>query len=116
MKTVTQKVGGYTYKTVLANPGGLPNPTLIQRAFAVGTPTKDMTAADLEADPQQQPEGFLLIPLTSGEIKVHLAGAPDFEDYTISSAEVDASLGVPMLYLVDKVYMDGTTATFNIGW
>ena len=75
-----------------------------------------MTATDLEPNAEQQPEGFLLIPLTSGDIKVHLAGAPNFEDYTISSAEVDASLGVPMLYLVDKVYMDGTTATFNIGW
>lgn len=59
MKTVTQKVFGFLYKTCLANPGGIPSPTTIQRAFAVGA---------------------------------------------------------PMLYLVDKVYVDGTTATFNIGW
>lgn len=116
MKTVTQKVFGFLYKTCLANPGGIPSPTTIQRAFAVGTPTEDLTAATFKPDKEQQPEGFLIIPLTSGDIKVHLAGAPAFEDYTISGVEVDASLGVPMLYLVDKVYVDGTTATFNIGW
>lgn len=116
MKTVTQKVGGFLYKTVLANPGGLPNPTTIQRAFMVGTPTEDLTAATFEPDEQQQPEGFLLIPLAAGTIKVHLAGAATFEDYTISEVEVDASLGSPMLYLVDKVYSAGTTAQFNIGW
>lgn len=104
MKTVTQKVFGFLYKTCLANPGGIPSPT------------EDLTAATFEPDKEQQPEGFLIIPLTSGDIKVHLAGAPAFEDYTISGVEVDASLGAPMLYLVDKVYVDGTTATFNIGW
>lgn len=100
MKTVTQKVFGFLYKTCLANPGGIPSPTTIQRAFAVGTLTEDLTAATFEPDKEQQPEGFLIIPLTSGDIKVHLAGAPAFEDYTISGVEVDASLGVPMLYLV----------------
>lgn len=114
MKTVTQKVFGFLYNTCLANPGGIPSPTTIQRAFAVGPPTEDLTAATFEPDKEQQPEGFLIIPLTSGDIKVHLAGAPAFEDYTISGVEVDASLGAPMLYLVDKVYVDGTTATFNI--
>lgn len=47
MKTVTQKVFGFLYKTCLANPGGIPSPTTIQRAFAVGTPTEDLTAATL---------------------------------------------------------------------
>jgi len=103
MKTVTQKVLGFLYKTCLANPGGIPSPTTIQRAFAVGTPTEDLTAATFEPDKEQQPEGFLIIPLTSGDIKVHLAGAPAFEDYTISGVEVDASLGVPMLCIVALV-------------
>lgn len=67
MKTVTQKVFGFLYKTCLANPGGIPSPTTIQRAFAVGTPTEDLTAATFEPDKEQQPEGFLIIPLTSGD-------------------------------------------------
>lgn len=58
MKTVTQKVFGFLYKTCLANPGGIPSPTTIQRAFAVGTPTEDLTAATFEPDKEQQPEGF----------------------------------------------------------
>lgn len=29
MKTVTQKVFGFLYKTCLANPGGIPSPTTI---------------------------------------------------------------------------------------
>lgn len=37
MKTVTQKVFGFLYKTCLANPGGIPSPTTIQRAFAVSS-------------------------------------------------------------------------------
>lgn len=116
MKTVTQKVFGFLYKTCLANPGGIPSPTTVQRAFAVGTPTEDLTAATFEPDKEQQPEGFLIIPLTEGTVKVHLAGAPAFEDYTISEVEVSASIGSPMLFLVDKVYMDGTTAEINIAW
>lgn len=116
MKTVTQKVSGYLYKTTLANPGSLPNPTMIQRAFEVGAVSEDLDAAKFESDEKQQPEGFLVIPLTAGTIKVHLAGAPNFEDYTLSEAEVSASIGYPMVYLVDKVYTSGTTATLNIGW
>lgn len=116
MKTVSQKVEGFLYKTALANPGGIPVPVSIQRAFAVGTPTEDLTAATFEPDKEQQPEGFLIIPLTSGDIKVHLAGAPAFEDYTISEAEISAWIGKPTPYLVDKVYKDGTTAELNIGW
>lgn len=53
MKTVTQKVFGFLYKTCLANPGGIPSPTTIQRAFAVGTPTEDLTAATLCFIPRQ---------------------------------------------------------------
>lgn len=36
MKTVTQKVLGFLYKTCLANPGGIPSPTTIQRASVGG--------------------------------------------------------------------------------
>lgn len=60
---------------------------------------------------------FLIIPLTAGTIKVHFAGESAPEDtYTISEAEVNASLGYPIPYLVDKVFKDGTTAQFNIGY
>nr|DAO11219.1 MAG TPA: hypothetical protein [Herelleviridae sp.] len=38
------------------------------------------------------------------------------DTYTISEAEVNASMGYPIPYLVDKVFKDGTTAQFNIGY
>lgn len=59
---------------------------------------------------------FLIIPLTSGVIKVHFVQASSLEDYVISEVEVNASLGYPLPYLVDKVFKDGTTAQFNIGY
>lgn len=55
MKTVSQKVEGFLYKTALANPGGIPVPVSIQRAFAVGVPTEDVTAQSFEPDTMQQP-------------------------------------------------------------
>lgn len=116
MKTVTQKVPGYLYKTALTNPGGIPSPSTVQRAFNVGAITEDLDVSNFENNPEQQPQGFLIIPLQAGDIKVHLAGAPAFEDYLISEVETTASLGLPMLYLVDKIYVDGTTAELNIGW
>ena len=116
MKTVSQKVEGFLYKTALANPGGIQVPVSIQRAFAVGVPTEDVTAQSFEPDTMQQPEGFLIIPLKAGTVKVHLVGASTFEDYTISEAEISAWIGKPTPYLVDKVYKDGTTAELNIGW
>lgn len=54
--------------------------------------------------------------LTSGVIKVHFVQASSLEDYVISEVEVNASLGYPLPYLVDKVFKDGTTAQFNIGY
>lgn len=60
-------------------------------------------------------KNFLIIPLTAGTVKVHLCGAPSIETYTISETEVSAYMGSPMLYLIDKVFVDGTTAQFNIG-
>lgn len=60
-------------------------------------------------------KNFLVIPLTAGTVKVHLCGAPSIETYTISETEVSAYMGSPMPYLIDKVFVDGTTAQFNIG-
>lgn len=51
-----------------------------------------------------------------GVIKVHFVQASSLEDYVISEVEVNASLGYPLPYLVDKVFKDGTTAQFNIGY
>lgn len=61
-----------------------------------------------------RPDCFYVIPLTEGTIKVRLVGGR--EDYTISEAEVTANLGLPIPYLVEMVYKDGTTSELNIGW
>jgi hypothetical protein len=58
---------------------------------------------------------FLIIPLAAGTVKVHLIGETGPDTYTISETEVSAYMGSPMPYLIDKVFVDGTTAQFNIG-
>lgn len=50
-----------------------------------------------------------------GAVKVHLIGETGPDTYTISETEVSAYMGSPMPYLIDKVFVDGTTAQFNIG-
>lgn len=67
-----------------------------------------------EEDEDYRPDCFYVIPLTEGTIKVRLVGGR--EDYTISEAEVTANLGLPIPYLVEMVYKDGTTSELNIGW
>lgn len=58
---------------------------------------------------------FLIILLAAGTVKVHLIGETGPDTYTISETEVSAYMGSPMPYLIDKVFVDGTTAQFNIG-
>lgn len=51
---------------------------------------------------------FMIIPLTEGTIHVQLASGLD---YTIQEAEVNASIGTPLLYMVTRIYSEGTTVT-----
>ena len=82
----------YPNKIRISNGEGQVSITAISRAFEVG----------------QVAEDFWFV-------KVHLCGAPSIETYTISEVEVSAYIGSPMPYLIDKVFVTGTTAQFNIG-
>lgn len=81
----------YPNKIRISNGEGQVSITAISRAFEVG----------------QVAEDFDLSKYTSVE--------HDSETYTISEVEVSAYMGSPMPYLIDKVFVDGTTAQFNIG-
>lgn len=97
----------YPNRVALSNDKGHTSIVNIARAKAIGTLQEDFSIGGT----------FLIIPLTAGTIKVHFVGESALEDtYTISEAEVNASMGYPIPYLVDKVFKDGTTAQFNIGY
>lgn len=81
----------YPNKIRIGNGEGQVSITAISRAFEVG----------------QVAEDFDLSKYTSVE--------HDSETYTISETEVSAYMGSPMPYLIDKVFVTGTTAQFNIG-
>lgn len=99
-------------RTAIVNQNGTVSSMTISRAFSIG-----MIVGNLDTTffgEEDRPNYFYVIPLTEGTIKVRLVGGR--EDYTISEAEVTANLGLPIPYLVEAVYRDGTTAQFNIGW
>lgn len=99
----------YPNRVALSNDKGHTSIVSIARAKAIGTLQEDFSIGGGGT--------FLIIPLTAGTIKVHFVGESALEDtYTISEAEVNASMGYPIPYLVDKVFKDGTTAQFNIGY
>lgn len=86
-------------------------PALISKAFNITSITEDVYLEDDKGNKIP----FVLIPLTEGKIVVGLAGS-EGEKYTISEAEVSASIGLPLSYLISVVYQEGTTITnFNIG-
>lgn len=101
----------YPTKQCISNTKGNVSIVSISRAITIGTPQEDIVVKGNHGEN----EPFLVIPLTAGTIKVHFIGASSLEDYTISEAEVNASLGYPIPYLIDKVFKEGTTAQFNIG-
>lgn len=99
-------------RTAIVNQNGIVSSMTISRAFSIGTIVDNLDTTFLGEE--DRPNYFYVIPLTEGTIKVRLVGGR--EDYTISEAEVTANLGLPIPYLVETVYRDGTTAQFNIGW
>ncbi len=105
----------YPTRQCIANRQGDVSIVSISRAITIGTPQEDVALSKFTSSDNEN-ESFLIIPLTSGVIKVHFVQASSLEDYVISEVEVNASLGYPLPYLVDKVFKDGTTAQFNIGY
>lgn len=103
--------------TKLVGATGAEATPLISRMFTVDSVAEDLFPESFEGDPELCPAAFLIIPRGSGTLKVHMAGAPVGEYYTISSVEVEASIGYPLPYLVDTVLADAeTTASISIGW
>lgn len=98
--------------TAIVNQNGIVSSMTISRAFSIGMIVDNLDTTFLGEEDRLN--YFYVIPLTEGTIKVRLVGGR--EDYTISEAEVTANLGLPIPYLVETVYRDGTTARFNIGW
>lgn len=99
-------------RTAIVNQNGIVSSMTISRAFSIGMIVDNLDTTFLGEE--DRPNYFYVIPLTEGTIKVRLVGGR--EDYTISQAEITANLGLPIPYLVETVYRDGTTAQFNIGW
>lgn len=100
-------------RTAIVNQNGTVSSMTISRAFSIGMIVDNLDTTFL-GEENDRPNYFYVIPLTEGTIKVRLVGGR--EDYTISQAEITANLGLPIPYLVETVYRDGTTAQFNIGW
>lgn len=100
-------------RTAIVNQNGTVSSMTISRAFSIGMIVEASLNTTFLGE-EDGPNYFYVIPLTEGTIKVRLVGGR--EDYTISEAEVTANLGLPIPYLVETVYRDGTTAQFNIGW
>lgn len=104
----------YPTKVSIANNKGFESITAISRAFEVGTPAEDVVLSEYTLVPDDK-RAFLIIPLTAGAVKVRLIGEAGPDTYTISETGVSAYMGSPMPYLIDRVFVDGTTAQFNIG-
>lgn len=102
-------------RTAIVNQNGTVSSMTISRAFSIGMLVEAfLNTKTFLGEENDAPDYFYVIPLTEGTIKVRLVGGR--EDYTISEAEITANLGLPIPYLVETVYRDGTTARFNIGW
>lgn len=86
------------------NPNGTLGPNTISRAWNFSSIAEDIVLENQSGGGLN----FIIIPLSEGTIKVQLAGG---EDYTITEEEVQTFIGSPMLYLVRKIYQEGTTVT-----
>lgn len=85
-------------------------PSLISSAWNFAAIEEDIVLTDQNG--QEVP--FVIIPLSEGAIKVVLSGGME---YTISEAEVNANIGNPLMYMVQKIVKEGTTVTsLSIGF
>lgn len=107
MNIIKRTVTANSNKLVTTN--GEAAPSLISSAWNFATIEEDIVLIDQNG--QKVP--FVIIPLSEGDIKVVLSGGME---YTISEAEVSANLGMPLMYMVQKILKDGTTApSLSIG-
>lgn len=91
---------------------GYPSSPTISRAWNITGMSEDFELTNSN-DGNQIP--FFIIPLSEGDVVVGLADDPG-TPYKISSEEIKVFIGQPMLYLIKKVYVNGTTVgAFNIG-
>lgn len=108
MDIVKRSVTANSNKLITNN--GDATPSLISSAWNFASIDEDITLIDQNG----QSVSFVIIPLAAGTIKVILAGGME---YTISEAEVSANLGSPLMYMVQKILKEGTTATnLSIGF
>lgn len=98
-------------KTTLMNPNGFSIPMVFSSAWNFSSITEDIYLRD-EKSSLIIP--FRVIPLSEGKLSVVLASGDNF---TISEVEVKASQGLPLPYLIRRIYQgSGTTVTsLNIG-
>lgn len=102
MDIIKRTVTANSNKLVTTN--GDAAPSLISSAWNFASIDEDITLTDQNG----QPVSFVIIPLVAGAIKVILAGGME---YTISEAEVNANLGNPLMYMVQRIIKEGTTVT-----
>ncbi len=97
---------------------GFPVTPTIGRAYNyTSVPSEDITSSEVPVTPPMKTGYFYVIPLVAGTIKVQLQGAPDYEYYTISAAEVNAYIGSALPYRIVKIVVDGTTVSnFSIAY
>ena len=108
MDIIKRTVTANSNKLVTTN--GEAAPSLISSAWNFTAIDKDIALIDQNG--QEVP--FVIIPLSEGAIKVILSGGME---YTISEAEVSANIGMPLMYMVQKILKEGTTATnLSIGF
>lgn len=109
MKVVNKNISLNRYQ--ISATSGDQCPSLISNAINIQSLSEDLVLEDQNG--QQIP--FVIIPLSEGAITVELVG--NTSPYVIQEAEVTASLGLPLFYLVRKVFKTGTTVTnMNVGF
>lgn len=107
MDIIKRSVTANSNKLITTN--GEAAPSLISSAWNFATIEEDIVLIDQNG----QKVSFVIIPLSEGAIKVILSGGME---YTISEAEVSASLGSPLMYMVQKIVKEGTTvSSLSIG-
>lgn len=108
MDIIKRTVTANSNKLITTN--GEAAPSLISSAWNLSDINEDIVLTDQNG--QEVP--FIIVPLSEGTIKVILTGGMK---YTISEAEVSANLGSPLMYMVQKILKEGTTATnLSIGF
>lgn len=108
MDIIKRTVTANSNKLITTN--GEAAPSLISSAWNLSDINEDIVLTDQNG--QEVP--FMIVPLSEGTIKVILTGGME---YTISEAEVSANIGMPLMYMVQKILKEGTTATnLSIGF